>query len=127
MAAEYRLFSVTVPALTPIATPQVTSLAMPARIVRAVRVRIPPGPSGLVGWALGAAGVRVIPYNAGAYMVGDDEVIDWPLEGQIDSGGWQLQAYNLGVYPHTLQVSFALDLPQRVGVNPFTQPLDLSA
>ena len=115
MAFEYRTFAVAIPAGTAIAAPQITNLAMPARIVRAVRIRIPPGPNGQVGFALGAAGVRIIPYGANQWLVGNDEIIDWPLEGQISSGAWQFQGYNLGANVHTIYVSFALDPPQRAG------------
>lgn len=115
MAAEVRTFAVTIPAGTLQATPQVSALTMPARIVRSVRVRIPPGPSGMVGWALGAAGERVLPWGANQWIVADDEAIEWPLEGQISSGAWQLQAYNAGVFAHTLHVTFQLDPPQGPG------------
>jgi len=112
MAAEVRTFAVTIPAGTAIAAPQVTALRMPARIVRAIRVRVPPGPAGEVGWAVGAAGVRVLPWGAGEWIIANDEAIEWPLDGQITSGAWQLQAYNTGAYPHTLYLTFQLDPPQ---------------
>lgn len=115
MAAEYRAFSVTIPAGTPKASPSVQSLAMPARIVRAVRVRFPPGPLGVVGFALGSAGVQVLPYNAGAWLIGDGEVLDWTLDDQIDSGAWQAFGYNTGVHDHTVYLTFALDLVQASG------------
>ena len=115
MAAEVRTFAVTVPAGTAIAAPQVTALRMPARIVRNVRVRVPPGPAGEVGWAVGAAGVRVLPWGAGEWIIANDEAIEWPLDGQITSGAWQLQAYNTGTYPHTLYLTFQLDPPQGAG------------
>lgn len=109
MAREVRSFEVSVPAGTPKAAPQVTSLAMPARVVRSVRVRVPPGPGGTVGWALGSAGVRVLPWGPDQWIVADDEAIEWPLEGQISSGAWQLHAYNTGIYAHTLYATFLLD------------------
>lgn len=109
MAREVRNFQVSVPAGTAQATPQVTNLPLGSRIVRKVRVRVPPGPSGLMGWALGSAGVRVLPWGANEWMVMDNEFIDWDLEGQIDSGAWQLQAYNTGAYAHTVYVTFQLD------------------
>ena len=109
MAQEVRNFAVTIPAGTALAAPQVTDLAMPARIPRSVRVRVPPGPAGEVGWALGSAGERVLPWGPGEWIVANDEAIDWPLEGQITSGAWQLQAYNTGAYDHTLYVTFQLD------------------
>lgn len=127
MATEYRAFSVTVPAGTPQATPAVTDLPMPARIVRSVRLRFPPGPQSTVGVALGAAGVQVIPYNAGGWVIGNDEVIDWPLDGQIDSGAWQLFGYNLGSYAHTIYLAFALDLvPSTPGAATLGLPLTIT-
>lgn len=123
MADEVRSFAVTVPAGTAKASPQTTSLTMPARLVRSVRVRIPPGPAGTVGWALGAAGVRVLPWGAAQWIVGDNESIEWPLSRQITSGAWQLQAYNTGVYDHTLYVTFQLDLPLDVAGSGPLMPL----
>lgn len=109
MAREVRSFQVAIPANTLQAAPQLTDLAMPARVVRSVRVRIPPGPAGRVGFALASSGVPIIPWGDGQWIVADDEVITWPLENQIESGAWQLRAYNLGVYSHTLFVTFELD------------------
>jgi hypothetical protein len=123
MVAEVRNFQVLVPAGTAQESPLVTDLDMPARVVRGVRVRIPPGPAGLVGWALGSAGERVLPWGADQWIVGDDEAIDWPLSQQIDSGAWQLQAYNLGAFDHTLYVTFLLDLPGSSSTLPSTSPL----
>lgn len=111
MAREVRNYAVTIPAGTAIAAPLATDLPMPARIARSVRVRIPPGPSGQVGWALASSGVAILPWGPGQWIVGDNEVIEWPLDGQLDSGAWQLIGYNLGVYAHTLYVTFQLDPP----------------
>jgi hypothetical protein len=108
MAVEVRNFQVSVPAGTAQASPQVTALTLTARIVQAVRVRVPPGPAGLLGWALSAAGTRILPWGANEYMIMDNEIIEWPLEGQIETGAWQLQAYNTGVYAHTVYVTFLL-------------------
>jgi hypothetical protein len=127
VAREVRNFSVTVPAGTQSSSPQVTALTMPARIVRKVRVRVPPGPAGLVGWALGAAGQRVLPWGAGEWIVADNEVIEWELEDQIESGAWQLQAYNTGVYDHTLYVTFLTDPPAtRPGAGVLFSPLEIT-
>lgn len=111
MAAEVREFEVSIAAGTPIITPQVTGLTMPARIVRRVRWRVPAGPKGLMGWALASAGTNVIPWNAGAWIVADNEVGEWNLEGQIESGAWQLRGYNTGAYAHKVYLIFELDVP----------------
>lgn len=112
MAREIRQFSVSVPAGTAIAAPQLTALVMPARIVRRVRVRIPKGPNGQLGFALASSGVPIIPWNTGTWFVADDEIFTWDLDGQIDSGAWQLRAYNVGAYAHTVYLTFELDPPQ---------------
>jgi len=109
MAVEIRAFDVTVPVGTAIATPLVANLTLPTRIVRQIDIRIPPGPRGEVGFAIGAAGVRVLPINPNAWIVGDNETIVWPLERQIESGAWQVQMYNTGAYAHTLEFRFQLD------------------
>lgn len=123
MASEVRSFAATIPAGTLVAAPVTVDLAMPARIVRSVRVRTPPGPAGTVGWALGAAGQRVLPWGANQWIVADDEVIEWTLTDQITSGAWQLQGYNTGVYAHTLYVTFSLDPPQLVAAGVPLAPL----
>lgn len=122
MAREIRRFTVATPAGTAIAAPLVTNLTMPARVVREVEVVVPPGPRGELGFALGAAGVAVIPVNAGAWLVTNDEVIRWPLEGFWDSGSWQLRSYNTGRYVHTLEIRFLVDLVG--GVDRLAQPID---
>lgn len=127
MVAEVREFQVTIPAGTLQADPLVTDLTMPARLVRSVRVRVPPGPAGTVGWALGSAGERVLPWN-GEYVVADNEAIEWPLDGQISSGAWQLIAYNTGTFDHTLYVTFLVDPPQGAGnAQPAGVPLVITA
>jgi len=110
MAADVQVFDVTVARGGTPALPQLFALPMPARRVTQVEIVMPAGVRSAVHWALGSAGVRVIPSNAGAYVTGDDEVVRWPLSGYWDSGSWQLQAYNTGGFPHTLQVRFLLDL-----------------
>jgi len=111
VAQEIREFVVTVPAGTAISVPQVTNISFPERIVRAVSYRVPPGPSGVLGWALTSAGTPVIPIQPSTYIVTDNQAATWELEGYLDSGNWQVTAYNTGVYPHTVYLTFELDLP----------------
>lgn len=111
MAQEIRAFTVTTPAGTTQAAPLVTNIAMPPRIVREVEIRVPPGPYGNMGFALGLAGVPIIPYNAGQFIVTDNEIITWPLgEDYPNSGAWQVISFNTGRYPHSIQLRFMLDL-----------------
>lgn len=127
MAVEVRAFQVTTPAGVAIATPQTTALAMPARIVQHLRVRVPPGPRGALGWALAMAGTPVIPVNVGQWIVGDDETLDWDLDGYPDSGAWQLLSYNVGKLPHTVYLTFSLGLVQGQTAVTLLAPVEVTA
>lgn len=111
MARDIQSFAVTVPPGGTPAAPQRFAMTMPARIVTEVDIFVPPGPRGEVGFALGAAGSQFIPSNSGGYILTDNQVITWALEDVIESGAWQLVAYNTGLYPHTLQIVFRCELP----------------
>lgn len=111
MAREVREFAVLVPHGTPQTAPLVTSIAFPERVVTGIGWRVPPGPAGLMGWALTSAGAPVIPVQPGAYIVTDNQSAQWDLEGYLDSGNWQVSAYNAGVYDHTVYLTFLLDFP----------------
>lgn len=111
MAQEIREFAVRVPAGTGKAAPLVTDVGFPERIVTGVGWRVPPGPSGLMGWALTSAGAPVIPIQPGTYIVTDNQSGTWELGGYLDSGNWQVTAYNTGTYDHTVYLTFELDLP----------------
>lgn len=128
MARLVRTFQVLTPAGTALATPQLTSLAMPARLVRALRIRVPPGPAGTVGIALTSGGQQVIPETKDSYLVLDNEVIEWPLEQQIESGAWQLRSYNTGRWDHTVYLTFLLDPVADAGPDTAgSAPLDITA
>ena len=111
MAQEIREYAVLVPAGTPQGAPLVTDVSFPERVVVSVAWRVPPGPSGLMGWALTSAGAPVIPIQPDSWMVTDNQAGSWDLEGYLDSGNWQVAAYNTGVYPHTVYLTFFLNLP----------------
>lgn len=111
MAYDIQRFAATIPAGTLQANPVTIGLTMPARIIRAVSIIVPPGPRGEVGFALAAAGIQYLPSNVNGFIVADNQRIDWSLDNVIESGAWQLVGYNTGLYPHTLQVIFQCDLP----------------
>lgn len=111
MAQEIREFAVLIPHGTTKAAPLVTNVSFPQREVIAVSWRVPPGPSGLMGWALTSAGTPVIPIQSGTYIVTDNQADTWNLEGYLDSGNWQVTGYNTGLYDHTVYLTFLLNLP----------------
>lgn len=110
MAQEIREFVVLVPHGTPQTAPLVTSIRFPERVVTGISWRVPPGPSGKMGWALTSSGTPVIPIQPNTYIVTDNQADAWQLEGYLDSGNWQVTAYNTGLYDHTVYLTFRLDL-----------------
>lgn len=126
MAREVYRFPVTVPAGTLQAAPQVTKLPMPPRVVRLVEITVPPGPHGLVGLQLTSGGLQMIPINAGQFLTPDGRTLEFELDGYIDSGAWELTAYNTGVNPHSVELVFHVDVPSAAGPIGF-QPLPAEA
>lgn len=102
----------TVPAQTPISANWSQVISFPPRTVDQINVRVPPGPRGTVGFAIGTSGMPLVPAGPGVYLVANDQEIDWPLDNVPNSGSWQVFAYNTGNYPHTLYLTFLLDLVQ---------------
>lgn len=122
-AQEVREFEVTCPQGTSKLDPLVTDLDMPTRTVLNIRIRVPPGPNGVMGFAIGSAGAFVIPINDGEYIVGSDEIFEWSLEDQINSGAWQVTMYNLGIYPHTIYMTWTVELPDLPTDSTLAQPM----
>lgn len=112
MAREIREFQFTIPVGTAESLPLEMNMTFPTRIVNMLQITVPPGPLGYMGFRIAAAGNPIIPYNDGGWIVTNDEKIEWPLEDYIDSGAWQIQGYNNGIYDHTVYVRFLLSLTQ---------------
>lgn len=106
MSQEIRAYTVTVPAGTTIADNWSESITFPPEVVDTVEIRIPPGPNGNMGFRLGSSGTPVIPYNSDGWVITNDEVISWSLEDYFDSGAWQVFAYNVGTYDHSIYIRF---------------------
>lgn len=107
---EVRHYTVGIAAGTPIATPQVTSLAMPPRRVHSVDWRVPPGAAGLMGWRLTMGGVQVLPTpGTDLWVIAAGESGRWDISEFPDSGAWQITGYNTGAFPHNVYLAFHVD------------------
>lgn len=118
-------FACTVPAGTAEASPAVFPMLLLNLDIVWLEWRVPPGPRGDVGFWIGSHGQPIIPYTEGPaqFIVTDDEKVHWDLVDQPDSGDWELQAYNVGVKPHTLYIRWGLAVPPGV---PASWPAPLS-
>lgn len=112
MADEIRQFTATIPAGTVQALPFTKKMPMPWRIVDRLEITVPPGGSGLVGFYIAVAGVRIIPYDSDPYIVTADERMIWDLYNYPDSGDWSLGGYNTGTIDHSVFVRFLVRVPQ---------------
>lgn len=108
MATRTEVATITVPAGTAVAAPQTTALSLRDAIMERIEVRVPPGPSGLVGFAITHSGQQVIPFTDGQWIVTDNESIDWAVENYPTGDKWAVKAYNVDVYPHVLYFRFHL-------------------
>lgn len=93
---------IVVPAGTLAAAPQTTALTLRDAVLERIEVRIPPGPSGLVGFAFLHSGQQVIPFQAGDWIITDDELLDWGTENYPTGNKWSVRAYNIDLYQHSL-------------------------
>ena len=110
MAIQVYAFQVTIPAGTAQATPFRQSTQLPERVVSTLEIVVPPGPSGLMGFAITMGAVNVLPTAPGTFVVTDDERISWPLTGLPTSGAWQVSGYNTDVWPHSVYLRWLVDL-----------------
>ena len=110
MAVEVRTFQATIPAHTPQSAPVTIDVDFPSRIVESIRLRIPPGPTGFMGFQLWVKGGQVIPINPGEWIIDDDAEIDLTLSSMPDTGAWQVVGYNTGAFDHSVYVTFGLNL-----------------
>lgn len=127
MAQEVRKYTAAIPAGTAITSPHTVSIAFPVRIVRSVTWRIPPGAQGVMGWQLAMGGVQVVPVSSDTWVVDDGTDGTFSLDGYPDSGAWQVIGYNTGSFPHSVFLTFHLDLVIRANpVKPVISPLSLA-
>lgn len=99
-------FTVTIPAGTDMSTPITEDVSFPQASVVGIRWRVPPGPSGFMGFAITSDGAPVIPVQQGTYIVADNEYDTLDIAGYQDSGSWQVTGYNLDGYDHSVYVTF---------------------
>lgn len=106
------VYDVTCPASTPTSAP-VEVQTVPAGLFYVTRfvIVIPDGHSGLTGIALAYGHQPVIPYNAGAYISGNDEVIPYDLSGSYPAGvQWSAFLVNDDLQSHSWEVRCELSI-----------------
>lgn len=105
-ATRVEAFDFLVPAGTPKAAPLELPTPWNAGELAGVEVFIPDGHNGTTGLRIAFAHQPVIPRTEGAWIIGNDEKIDWPLTGYGNSGAWSLYGYNSDLFDHTFHVRY---------------------
>lgn len=106
MASRIELFSPTIPAGTLQSAPLNVPFVFNDGVVQRIEILVPPGPSGLVGFAITHSGSIVIPYDGTSFFVTDDEKLSWDVEDFPTGSAWGVRAFNTDVYPHKLYFRF---------------------
>lgn len=116
----------TVPAGTTAAAPLTQTLDLGMAILDSLRVRIPPGPSGLTGFAMTLAGTRIVPWGGAAdWFIGDDETEVFPVDIEVGNG-LQLVGFNTDVFDHAFYLlATVTDLGTGDQLTPAVAPLAL--
>lgn len=118
--------SVLVPAGTASASPQLTDVSFQDGVVQWIEVDVPSGHNRLTGLQILAAHGQMIPYTFGEFLIVSGRELHYDLQGLIDTGSFQANAYNTDIYDHTFYIRFGvLDfgyLPAAEPVAPLAPP-----
>ena len=99
-----KVFDIQVPAGNSVATLLDTPLNLGLCTVERFFITFPPGCVGLVGVAIYAGGSPAYPNQQNAYFAFDDYTYKQDISSQINSGQWDIVAYNLDYLNHTIQI-----------------------
>lgn len=108
MAARIEAPAVTVAAGVAVASAVTTALSWAPGEVLRIEARVPPGPSGLMGFRILHSGQQVIPFQGTDWIITDDESLAWDLEDFPIGNKWAVQMYNTDIYPHTVYFRFLI-------------------
>ena len=101
VSTRYIATTITVPAGTTAAVPQITNLSVGSVVIDAVEIRIPPGHMGVTGIALEFSGTRIVPWtDTTAWIIGNDDLLAFDVDLEV-SVPVQVKAYNTGGFDHT--------------------------
>lgn len=109
MASRIEAFAITVPAGFGSTARNFLDIPFQEGTVSRLEMRIPPGPSGLVGVQIWHSQQRLIPWGGDTFIIGDNESYDWQLTDYPTGGFWTLCAYNSDIYDHTVYLRLHVD------------------
>jgi len=94
----------TIPAGTPISSPASETFPLEDNYLVSLRIRVPPGPFGQMGFRLLWAQQQVVPWGNDSWLIANDEEVTWQSNVAITSTGLVVEGYNTGNFPHTIYI-----------------------
>ena len=125
MADRLEWFDLTIPAGVTKAAPMTFKTTFAQGDVVEIDVKVPPGPSGNVGFFIGAGGSQYVPRTSGSFVVPDNDYMVWAIANAINSGSWSVVAFNTDLYPHLLQIAFHVNELIPSPTDSFSAPIGL--
>lgn len=105
-ASRVEAFDVTIPAGTTAANPlEVATAWSPGELV-GVEIVIPDGHNGLTGMRLLLAHAQAIPHTIGAWLIGNDDTLEYNILGLPNTGAWSVLGYNTDIFDHMFHVRY---------------------
>jgi hypothetical protein len=93
---------VPIPAGTAITSPVSVSWPLEDNYLLRIDTRIPPGPSGQMGFRILWAEQQIVPWGNNSWLICDNESIPWMAETAITASGLVVEGYNTGSFSHTI-------------------------
>lgn len=110
MAQRVQIFKVSCAANTAQSAAIETDLTFNPGIVREIEILIPAGHAGETGLAIAQAHQIVIPDTGTDWIIGDDDLLRWPVTDFLNSGSWSAFTYNTDVVnSHSWYLRFLID------------------
>lgn len=88
-----------------------------------IRLRIPPGHRGLTGIAFLNSDGQAIPITTGSFLIGDDEVFEFPITGYLDNGNWGCSVFNTDLVAHSWYVTYYINVAAVLSPAPAPAPV----
>ena len=128
MAQRVEIREAVAPLGTPQSAPVEIDLSFDPGTVTEIEIVIPDGHGGATGIAIAQAHGIIIPYSGSVFIIGNNEVIHWPVQDFLNNGSWSAFVYNTDTeYDHTFYLRFLINENPRAIQAAIAQPLQPAA
>lgn len=108
MSGRFYTTQFVIPANTAIAAPVSQAVILEDAQLDTLTIVIPDGHVGLTGIAITRGGVQTFPFIQGTWLTGNNDVVQYPYDGEITANGFVLSGYNTDIYPHSFYLRWEI-------------------